>query len=99
MAADVTACPQRSPWLGEALRAWRADEGLSRLAAAQTLGVAHTTQRSWEAGNALPSVSACQRLEMVHGLPRDSLTRLRRDAPVAVADGRSSSRSLPGMTR
>jgi transcriptional regulator with XRE-family HTH domain len=34
--------------------AWRTDEGLSRLAAARRLGVAHTTLRSWEVGSVCP---------------------------------------------
>ncbi|RFU18938.1 helix-turn-helix transcriptional regulator [Geodermatophilus marinus] len=42
------------PGLGPALVAWRAGAGLSRLAAARRLGVAHTTLRSWEVDGVCP---------------------------------------------
>ncbi|MGY1708666.1 helix-turn-helix domain-containing protein [Geodermatophilus sp. SYSU D00758] len=43
-----------APGLGPALVAWRTGAGLSRLAAARRLGVAHTTLRSWEVDGVCP---------------------------------------------
>jgi transcriptional regulator with XRE-family HTH domain len=79
--------------LPQVLAALRRSAGWSAAALGRRIGVSVWTVRSWEAGSPLPSPSACQRLELVHGLPRDSLTRLRRGAPISVANGRSSSPS------
>ncbi|MBB3085568.1 helix-turn-helix domain-containing protein [Geodermatophilus sabuli] len=59
----------------------RRSSGWSAVALGRRIGVSGWTVRSWEAGTTLPSLSACQRLEWAHGLPRDSLTRLRRSTP------------------
>jgi transcriptional regulator with XRE-family HTH domain len=59
------------------LVALRYSAGTSAAALGGRVGVSGSTVRSWETGRSLPSASACQRLELVYGLPRDSLTRLR----------------------
>ena len=51
---SVSADAVREAGLDGALLAWRAREGLSRLAAARRLGVAPTTLRSWEVGGVCP---------------------------------------------
>jgi transcriptional regulator with XRE-family HTH domain len=70
------------------LAALRLSTGWSAAALGRRLDVSGRTVRSWEAGTTLPSLSACQRLELVHGLPRNSLTQLRRYHGVSEADGR-----------
>lgn len=85
--------------LPRVLAVLRRSAGWSAAALGRRLHVSGWTVRSWEAGTTLPSVSACQRLELVHGLPRDSLTWLRRDHPVSVAHDRSRSGSMAGTAR
>jgi transcriptional regulator with XRE-family HTH domain len=77
----------------------RQSSGCSAAALGRRIGVSAWAVRSWESGTTLPPVSACQRLELVHGLPRDSLTRLRLDHAVTGADGRQPSRSMRGSVR
>jgi DNA-binding transcriptional regulator YiaG len=77
----------------------RQSAGCSAAALARRIGVSAWTVRSWESGTTLPPVSACQRLELVHGLPRDSLTRLRLDHAVTGGSGRAPSRSMQGSVR
>lgn len=77
----------------------RRSSGWSTAELSRRLGVSAWTMRSWETGSGVPSPSACQRLELVHGLPRDSLTRLRRHHPASVADGCSRSGLMPGTAR
>jgi transcriptional regulator with XRE-family HTH domain len=57
----------------------RLSSGWSAAALGRRIGVSAWTVRTWESGTTVPPASACQRLELVHGLPRDSLTRLRAD--------------------
>jgi len=58
--------------LKQALVAWREGEGLSRLAAARIVGVAHTTLRSWEREGVCPQPLHLQALASV--LPLDLAT-------------------------
>lgn len=76
----------------------RQSSGWSAAALGRRIGVSSWTIRSWEAGTTLLSPSACQRLELVHGLPRNALTKLLRDQPHEdeVVDG---ARVLKGMAR
>jgi transcriptional regulator with XRE-family HTH domain len=85
--------------LPQVLADLRRSSGWSAAALGRRIGVSGWTVRSWEAGSTLPSPSTCQRLELVLGLPRDSLTRLRREHPVTVASSRSRSRSMQGSAR
>jgi transcriptional regulator with XRE-family HTH domain len=77
----------------------RRSSGWSAAALGRRIGVSGWTVRSWEAGTTLPSPSACQRLELVHGLPRDSLTRLHRYHPASAADGCWPSGLMQGTAR
>jgi transcriptional regulator with XRE-family HTH domain len=77
----------------------RRSSGWSAAAVGRRVGVSGWTVRSWESGSTLPPLSACQRLELVHGLPRDSLTRLRRDHAVPGASGRLAAPSMLGSVR
>ena len=101
-AAGLQLAPVPSPhtWrpadLRQLVTVLRRSSGWSAAAMGRRIGVSAWTVRSWEAGIALPSLSACQRLELVHGLPRNSLARLRRDDPVPAANGRSFARTMPG---
>src|SRR4051794_36351754 len=105
--AAVGLLPERVPsphaWrpadLQQVVTVLRRSSGWSAAALGRRIGVSAWMVRSWESGTTLPSLSACQRLELVHGLPRDSLTRLRRDHPVAEANRRSCPRSAQGTTR
>jgi DNA-binding transcriptional regulator YiaG len=77
----------------------RRRSGCSAAELGRRVGVSGWTVRSWEAGSTLPSFPVSQRLELVYGLPRDSLTRLRRGR-AGVADARSVvHRSMQGAAR
>ena len=105
--AAVNLAPARVPnphtWrpadLPRVVTVLRRSSGWSAAEVGRRIGVSGWTVRSWEAGSTLPPLSACQRLELVHGLPRDSLTRLRRDHTVPGASGRWPSRTMLGSVR
>ena len=59
----------------------RHSSGWSAAALGRRLGVSGRSVRGWETGGPPPSPSTCARLEMIHGLPRGSLTRLVRAEP------------------
>jgi transcriptional regulator with XRE-family HTH domain len=86
------AVPDPRTWragdLPQVMTTLRRASGWSAAAMGRELGVSGWTVRSWEAGSTLAPLSACQRLELVHGLPRDSLTSLRRAHRVVPANGR-----------
>jgi transcriptional regulator with XRE-family HTH domain len=93
-----TRVPSPHTWravdLPEVVSVLRRSSGWSAAALGRRIGASGRTVRTWEGGSALPSLSACQRLELVHGLPRDSLTRLRRPDEAPVADPPSGARSM-----
>ena len=62
--------------LAQALVTWREREGLSRLAAARRLGVAHTTLRSWEVRGVCPQPLQLRALVEVVGRDVDELRSL-----------------------
>jgi transcriptional regulator with XRE-family HTH domain len=97
---QVEQVPSPHTWrladLPQVVTVLRRSSGWSAAALGRQVGSSGWTVRSWESGTTLPSLSACQRLELVHGLPRDSLTRLRRHAQGLMADGRPCSRSMQG---
>ena len=59
--------------------ALRRSSGWSASGLGRRIGVPGWTVRGWETGTRLPSPSACERLELAYGLPRNSLSRLRRE--------------------
>jgi transcriptional regulator with XRE-family HTH domain len=85
--------------LPQVVAALRRSWGWSAAALGRRIGASGWTVRSWEAGTTLPTPSTCQRLELVYGLPRDSLTRLRTAHPVSATGDGSRERSLPGTHR
>lgn len=68
--------------LSGVLLSWRADEGLSRLAAARRLGVAHTTLRSWEVLGVCPQPVQLGQLAVVLGRDVEQLRALAGPDPV-----------------
>jgi transcriptional regulator with XRE-family HTH domain len=81
-AARLRLLPVPSPhtWrpadLADVVAQLRRSSGWSAAALGRRIGVSGWMVRSWESGSTLPSLSACQRLELVHGLPRNALTKL-----------------------
>jgi transcriptional regulator with XRE-family HTH domain len=62
--------------------AWRADEGLSRPAAARRLGVAHTTLRSWEVNSVCPQPLQLRLLAEVLGAEPEAVRALAGPDPI-----------------
>ena len=53
--------------LGDVLRAWRLDRGLSQAEAAERVGVTQPTWSDWEAGKKLPNFRSAHRLIEIVG--------------------------------
>jgi transcriptional regulator with XRE-family HTH domain len=93
-AARLRVLPVPSPhtWrpadLADVVAQLRRSSGWSAAALGRRIGVSAWMVRSWESGSTLPSLSACQRLELVHGLPRNALTKLlHQPLPRRTSDG------------